>query len=78
LVTVQGIYTPIRPVLKFISPTSLSFTGAIGAAYRLEFSTNLTSWSPLLTQTLISGSVTLTNFGPATNKARFFRTVLLP
>jgi len=78
LVTVQGVYTPIRPVLKFSSLTNLNLTGATGAVYRVEFSTNLLNWSPLLTQTLTSGSVTITNLGPATNKARFYRTVLLP
>jgi hypothetical protein len=77
-VTIQANYTPIRPVLKFNSPTSLSFTGAIGAAYRVEFSTNLVGWTPLVTQTLSASFVTLTNLGPATNKSRFFRTVLLP
>lgn len=76
--TINADYAPIRPVLNFLSRTNLSITGATGAVYRVEFSTNLLNWTPLLTQTLTSSSVIISNLGPATNKARFFRTVLLP
>jgi len=76
--TINVDYIPIRPVLTFYSLTNLICSGATGAVYRVEFSTNLLNWSPLLTQTLTSGSVTITNLGPTTNKARFYRTVLLP
>ena len=78
--TVQGNYVPVLPVLTFLSRTNLTFTGATGATYRVDFSTNLAGavWSPLVTQKLVTTSGTVTNFGPATNRARFFRTVLLP
>jgi len=75
---ITALYVPIRPVMSFTSRTNLTFSGAANATYRVEISTNLLNWTPLLTQTLSSSSVTITNLGSATNKARFFRTVLLP
>jgi len=76
LVAVQGVYTPVRPVLKFNSLRSFSFTGATGATYRVEYSTNLLSWTPFVTQILTSSSFTITNLSPATNKALFYRLLL--
>ena len=76
-------YIAIRPVLNFNSLNNFTFIGGTGATYRVEFATNLSGiiqWTPLTTQTLSAGSVTITNLGAgsATNKLRFFRTVLLP
>jgi hypothetical protein len=78
-VTVQANYAFIQPAMKLSGLTNLTFTGATGATYRVDYTTNLlaTPWIPLYTQTLSSSSITVSNLGPATNKARFFRTVLL-
>jgi hypothetical protein len=81
-VTVQADYKPAPMSVQFNSLTNLTFTGGTGATYRVEFSTNLlatnTLWIPFITQTLSSASTTVTNLGPATNKARYYRVRLLP
>jgi uncharacterized delta-60 repeat protein len=80
--TIVGVdYLGIKPFVSFNTLSNLIFTGGVGATYRVEFTSNCnasTVWTPLVTQTLSGTSITITNLGPATNKARFYRVRLLP
>lgn len=52
----------------------MTFTGLPGSIYALQMSTNLVVWLPVSTNTLPpSGTMTLTNYPPANDRARFYR-----
>ena len=53
-------------------------SGDNGRSYRLEASTNLVNWEPVVTNTILGGSATFTDSGAGTNTRRFYRIVLLP
>lgn len=53
-------------------------TGDNGRAYRMEASTNLVNWDPVVTNIIQGGSATFTDTGASTNTTRFYRIVLLP
>ena len=80
-VTVSAVYVPIIPMLS-LNQGNLTFTGGNGANYLVEYATHLmdanTVWLPYSTETLSSGSATLTNPGSGTNNARFYRVRLAP
>ena len=81
LVTIQGDYVGIRPQLGLNRTNGLILGGGIGATYRVEFKTNLTTqttWTPLTSFTLSTSSLLLSNTRPATNGNRFYRAVLVP
>ena len=81
LVTIQGDYVGIRPQLGLNRTNGLILGGGIGATYRVEFKTNLTTqttWTPLTSFTLSASSSLLSNTRPATNGNRFYRTALVP
>jgi hypothetical protein len=80
-VIVQAIYVPCSPSLGFSFGNGLSLNCAVGATYRVEYTTNLgpaANWTPLTTQTLSSSSVTIPNTRPANSGRRFYRAVLMP
>ncbi|MBW8865439.1 MAG: hypothetical protein JF609_11080 [Verrucomicrobia bacterium] len=54
-----------------------NLTGAAGRNYKVQTSTNLTSWADLTTLSNANGTVTFTN-APDPGGPRFYRTVLLP
>lgn len=53
-------------------------SGDNGRSYRLEASTNLLNWEPVVTNTILGGSATFTDSGAGTDTRRFYRIVLLP
>lgn len=52
--------------------------GDNGRAYRLETSTNLVTWTPIVTNTVSGGTASFTDSTAAGNVLRFYRIVLLP
>jgi len=56
----------------------LTATGDNGRAYRLESSTNLVDWTPVVTNVVSGGAATFTDSGAAGRVLRFYRIVLLP
>lgn len=56
----------------------LTATGDNGRAYRLESSTNLVDWTPVVTNTVSGSTATFTDSGAAGKVLRFYRIVLLP
>ena len=53
-------------------------SGDNGRAYRLESTTNLVDWVPVVTNTISGGTATFTASGAASQALRFYRIVLLP
>jgi len=56
---------------------SMLVSGPPGA-YRVQTSTNLTSWSDVGGVTNLTGTVPFTNQVPVNARARFYRAVLVP
>lgn len=56
----------------------MTASGDNGRSYRLESSTNLVNWSPVVTNTVSSGSATYTDSAAAGKVLRFYRIILLP
>lgn len=56
----------------------LTATGDDGRAYRLESSTNLVNWTPVVTNSVSSGTATFTDSTAGGRVLRFYRIVLLP
>ncbi len=56
----------------------MTASGDNGSAYRLETTTNLVDWVPVVTNTVSGGSATFTDSGAAGKDLRFYRIVLLP
>lgn len=53
-------------------------SGDNGRSYRLESSTNLVNWNPVVTNTISGGAATFTDSGAGSQVLRFYRIVLLP
>lgn len=71
-----GMLTPVINLPVFVpgSAVQMTFTGLPGATYVLETSTDLTAWLPVSTNTPPpSGTMTLTNYPPTNDRARFYR-----
>ena len=86
-----GSITSSNGVLTVFNPFSVGTTsfqpgglfqmtasGDDGHAYRLESSTNLVIWTPVVTNTVSGGTATFTDSTAAGNVLRFYRIVLLP
>jgi subtilisin-like proprotein convertase family protein len=56
----------------------LTASGDNGRSYRLESSTNLVNWTPVVTNVVSGGAATFTDSGAAGKVLRFYRLVLLP
>jgi hypothetical protein len=56
----------------------LTVTGTPGAAYAIEFSTNLLDWTPGATLSNLTGTVQFTDFDSTNHFQRFYRCRLLP
>ncbi len=89
--TSLGSITSSNGVLTVFSPFSLgtpifqpgglfqmAASGDNGRAYRLESSTNLVLWIPLVTNTVSMGTATFTDSTAGGSALRFYRIVLLP
>ena len=72
LITVQPLTLNLVSGLATNGAFNLMFAGQNGQAYVVEVSTNLTSWAPLLTNTPVTGVVTLTDTNVACPQ-RFYR-----
>jgi hypothetical protein len=70
----QGVFQNSRT-----SGTNLicDLLGAASRKYKIQQSTNLTSWGDVMTVSNATGTVTFTN-SPGTNGAMFYRSVLMP
>jgi hypothetical protein len=81
LVTLQGDYVGIGPQLSLNPTNGLLLSGDIGATYRVEFKTNLstqTAWASFTSSTLSASPLILSNTLPLSNGNRFYRAVLVP
>ena len=56
----------------------ITASGDNGRSYRLESSTNLVNWVPVVTNVVSGGSATFTDSGATSQTRRFYRIVLLP
>ena len=65
---------------RFTNNSSFSFSlgGDSGQYYRLEFSTNLTTWLPLATNLAIAGEAAFSDTSISNQPGRFYRVILLP
>ncbi|MBI5801449.1 MAG: S8 family serine peptidase [Verrucomicrobia bacterium] len=86
-----GSITSSNGVLTVFNPFSVGTTafqpgglfqmtasGDDGRAYRLETSTNLVTWTPVVTNTVSGGTATFTDSTAAGKVLRFYRILLLP
>ncbi len=70
---------PVLDVLKLNSTQiRIGVNGISGQSILLQTSTNLQSWSPLVTNILTSGRWTYTNTVPANFSRKFYRAILNP
>jgi hypothetical protein len=67
-----------RQRLRLLSPAQLEFYGASGYEYRIEESTNLTSWTPLAGWISETNQYLLWEAGSLQNAAKFWRAVGRP
>ena len=74
----QVILAP--PLMVINAANGIGISGTPGAAFRLEYSTNLTSgaWAPLSTNTLGAGANYVLPWPPTNGAAGFYRAVWLP
>lgn len=65
---------------RFTNNSSFSFSlgGDSGQYYRLEYSTNLTTWIPLATNLAIAGQAAFSDTTISNQPGRFYRVTLLP
>ena len=56
----------------------LLLTGELGAAYRIDGSSNLFNWIPLVTLTNSFGTMQFIDFGATNRPLQFYRGVPLP
>ncbi len=72
----------VPPILTGPGSTNGQFactiSGSAGASVEIQISTNLLSWSPLMTNTLVGGTSYFTDPQSTSAKARFYRALLLP
>ncbi len=78
LVTVFNPFTMSNPAFQPGGLFQMTVSGDNGHAYRLESSTNLINWRPVVTNTVSGGTATFTDGGAASQVLRFYRIVLLP
>ncbi len=78
LLTVFNPFTVSGPTFQLGGLFQLTTTGDNGRAYRLESSTNLIIWTPVVTNTVSGGTATFTDSGGTGIGLRFYRIVLLP
>lgn len=75
------VFTPFTLTTpRFTNNSSFSFSlgGDSGQYYRLEFSTNLTTWIPLATNLAIAGEAAFSDTSISNQPGRFYRATLLP
>ena len=78
LVRVFTPFTLAPPRFTNNSSFSFSLGGDSGQYYRLEFSTNLTTWLPLATNLAIAGEAAFSDTSISNQPGRFYRVILLP
>ena len=78
LVTVFNPFTVAPPAFLPGGLFQMNIAGDNGLAYRLESSTNLIIWTPVVTNTVSGGTASFTDSGVGTQVLRFYRIVLLP
>ncbi|MEQ2009331.1 MAG: S8 family serine peptidase [Limisphaerales bacterium] len=78
LVTIFNPFTVAPPAFLPGGLFQMSIAGDNGLAYRLESSTNLIIWTPVVTNTVSGGAASFTDSGVASQVLRFYRIVLLP
>ena len=71
-------FTVGRPALQTGGLIQMIVAGDSGRAYRLESSTNLVDWVPVVTNTVSGGSASFTDTSAGGQVLRFYRIVLLP
>lgn len=75
------VFTPFTVGAAIFQPGGLfqmTASGDDGRAYRLEMTTNLVQWLPIVTNTVSAGTATFTDSTTAGSAQRFYRIVLLP
>jgi subtilisin-like proprotein convertase family protein len=78
LLTVFNPFTVTPPTFQPGGLFRMTATGDNGRSYRLESSTNLINWVPVVTNTVSGGSASFTDSGGGSSVLRFYRIVLLP
>ncbi|MFM8470119.1 MAG: S8 family serine peptidase [Limisphaerales bacterium] len=78
LLSVFNPFTVSPPTFQPGGLFQMIVTGDNGRSYRLESSTNLVDWTPVVTNTVSTGSATFTDSGGGSRDLRFYRIVLLP
>ena len=71
-------FTVGRPAFQTGGLIQMIVAGDSGRAYRLESSTNLVDWVPVVTNTVSGGSASFTDTSAGGQVLRFYRIVLLP
>lgn len=85
----NGFFTvTVRPLpmpLSLASPAfatnhqfGMTFLGSVGQSFVVEASTDLVSWVPLFTNTMLGSATNWADVTSVTNDSRFYRTVTLP
>ena len=78
LLTVFNPFTVAPPAFQPGGLFQMTLNGDDGTAYRLEYSTNLLTWTPVVTNTVSGGTANFTDSGVGSQVLRFYRVVLLP
>jgi len=78
LLTVFNPFTVGSAAFQLGGLFQLTASGDNGRSYRLESSTNLVNWTPVVTNVVAGGSATFTDSGASGKVLRFYRIVLLP
>ncbi len=78
LLTVFNPFSIGSPGFQLGGLFQMTASGDNGSAYRLETTTNLVDWVPVVTNTVSGGTATFTDSGAAGKELRFYRIVLLP
>jgi subtilisin-like proprotein convertase family protein len=69
---------PVAPVLVSQAPAGMTLQGQAGQCYVIEASTDLVTWTPILTNTLITTSCYLVDVNRTNFTHRFYRAVTRP
>ena len=78
LLTVFSPFSFRSTAFQFGGLFQLTATGDDGHSYRLEASTNLVDWVPVVTNTISSGTGTFTDSSASGQPQRFYRLILIP
>jgi hypothetical protein len=78
LLTVFNPFTVGSAAFQLGGLFQLTASGDNGRSYRLESSTNLINWTPVVTNVVAGGSATFTDSTASGKVLRFYRIVLLP